>query len=775
MKKNIKYTLIAVTIFLFIIGIGGCLYYSIKITKSSKTNNNNNNITQVKQYKEHLELLPYKEQLDLLPPVFYINLEYRTDRKRELIAEFKKMRYPDDKITRVDAVLNKKNGHKGCLESHIKALKMGLKSDKPVVMIVEDDIMFLENPRTTYSVITEHMKKKDWNVLLLDCGGINESGRLTNAKKLRGEHSKNYRPGCATTTGYIIRSEYIPKLLKIWESSVGIPNWKNSFHACDQSWKELQDENWIVLAPKMTTQRDAYSDISDGIIKHNRSDNWKSGPDGLPIELSACQGKLTGMLEIFDTICKTNNIKYWAIGGTLLGVVRHNGWIPFDGDIDLGILQEDYEKFKKVCWQLPEGLWLQDRENDKTYTSSCVAKIRDMYSCYIDADPKEGHNGLKIDLFIFTSNKEGVLKCGDFSTDFIQQPKEADVFPLKKGTFGHLSMPIPRDSHLWLKTAYGDYMTLPPKDKRYPHEGACWAYKTCNHHVDKYSHLYNQAPTQISSQPTPRVCWAFWFGSLEPTPTRKKHLDTMRKVLGVEVILITCENIAEYLVQPVHAAVPYLSGNHKSDYFRVYFMLHYGGGTMDIKNPVESWVKYFDLFDSNKIVQVMGSPEQRGGVAFPPGKDNYKDRFPYLIQNGQFIARPGSEYMKEYHKEQHTMLDNHYESLRKRPDLGLYPPKREAADWDPYPLRWAEVAGEIHSSVGIRYIRNTQKIMVPIDVKTDYGSSASAPPAKRPTERSLEKKWIDEDFLKYYVMQPPPNLRMLAVSGYWNIGTRKIL
>ena len=56
----------------------------------------------------------------------------------------------------------------------------------------------------------------------------------------------------------------------------------------------------------------------------------------------------------------------------------------------------------------------------------------------------------------------------------------------------------------------------------------------------------------------------------------------------------------------------------------------------------------------------MGSPEPtRDGVAFPPGKDNYKDRFPYLIQNGQFIARPGSEYMKEYHKEQHAVLDKH--------------------------------------------------------------------------------------------------------------------
>ena len=109
-------------------------------------------------------------------------------------------------------------------------------------------------------------------------------------------------------------------------------------------------------------------------------------------------------LDIFKNyiyICEKYKLRYYILGGTALGAVRHKGFIPWDDDIDVGMPRYDYEKFLEVApKELPEYLFLQTNITDKNYPLN-FAKIRNSNTSFIETRTQniKMNHGIYIDVF----------------------------------------------------------------------------------------------------------------------------------------------------------------------------------------------------------------------------------------------------------------------------------------------------------------------------------------------------------------------------------------
>lgn len=246
--------------------------------------------------------------------------------------------------------------------------------------------------------------------------------------------------------------------------------------------------------------------------------------------LRACQLKQTEILTEIDRICRLYDIPYWLDGGTLLGAVRHGGFIPWDDDIDIAMRLEDLERFRQAASrELKSELFLQTSESDPECPVPGI-KVRDLNSLCIETREDMGRDyqkGLFVDIFPFidypdmsartvkrvakgicksyailhtphcyswraaaelvkfglkywwhrlewtwlcaTRKKDTYISNVLINNGYGIMHRQDSIFPLGEIQFEGRTFKAPNNPDAYLKDLYKNYMQLPPEEKRRGH------------------------------------------------------------------------------------------------------------------------------------------------------------------------------------------------------------------------------------------------------------------------------------------------------------------
>lgn len=133
-------------------------------------------------------------------------------------------------------------------------------------------------------------------------------------------------------------------------------------------------------------------------------------------QIKQLKEKELDILKIVIQICSQLNICYFVVQGTLLGAVRHQGFIPWDDDIDIGMLRKDYDIFiKKGQDLLPPPFFIQTHATDPMYPNA-FAKVRNSDTAFVETTCKnlDMNHGIYIDVFPFDFYPDNPVKSGIF-------------------------------------------------------------------------------------------------------------------------------------------------------------------------------------------------------------------------------------------------------------------------------------------------------------------------------------------------------------------------
>lgn len=244
----------------------------------------------------------------------------------------------------------------------------------------------------------------------------------------------------------------------------------------------------------------------------------KYNPDGS--KLRELQMSMKQILDVVDDICVRNDIPYWLSSGTLIGAVRHGGFIPWDDDVDIDMLYSDIPRFIKACGKdLPDGFVVQTHKTDRSYYLNIV-KLRKLGTEVAEiARFKDGtsfpveykYMGHFIDILPIEPSKLSLVRFSGkfmafmtkarffwhfpkfllemtywmvqlvyavlrlisrvvsdrhecyvtYGSWFIRHRDLDDIFPLKRMEFEGTMYNVPNDTHAYLSKIYKDYTKLP--------------------------------------------------------------------------------------------------------------------------------------------------------------------------------------------------------------------------------------------------------------------------------------------------------------------------
>lgn len=246
--------------------------------------------------------------------------------------------------------------------------------------------------------------------------------------------------------------------------------------------------------------------------------------------LRAVQLKELEILKAIRDICESNGIDYWLDGGTILGAMRHKGFIPWDDDIDIAMRRDDIPRFVEAAQrELPDGLFMQTMESDP----SCrlpIIKVRDTNSFLVEGGDDFNRpylKGLYVDIFPlmpypsisksfckrvvrgycrangillqqhtyswrsvaelfwfgikrFSYRIQWLLACAfrpmnEYFSNTLDTNgygiihRLTDIFPTSTIEFEGETFSAPANPDAYLRNIYGEYMKLPPEEKRHGH------------------------------------------------------------------------------------------------------------------------------------------------------------------------------------------------------------------------------------------------------------------------------------------------------------------